>query len=70
VVPGEARDASENGLVRPPRTAKDVSDRQGDGERDAGENTEEDDAEEGGDAQQELGPAHPVEPDRGGNVRQ
>ena len=70
VVPGEAGDAAEDRLVRPPGPAEDVADREGDRQRDAGEDAEQHDAEEGGHAEQELRAAHPAEPQRLGDVRQ
>ena len=51
---------AEDGLVGPPGSAEDVQDGQGDRDRDAGQDAEQCDAEEGGDRQRELGPALPL----------
>ena len=50
------------GLVRPPRPAEHVADRERHRDSDAGQHAEQHDAEEGGHRQQELGPPQPVEP--------
>ncbi len=55
VQPGQSVDSAELDLVRPPRAAEHVEDRQADSDGDAGQHAEERDAEQRGDRECELG---------------
>ncbi len=64
------RDASKDRVVRPPGMPDEVEEREAHGDPDPGQDAEDDDAEEAGDRQSELGPAEAEEPTRASEVEQ
>ena len=68
VQPGQPGHPAEGRLVRPPGAAEHVADREGDRDRDAGQDAEQHHGDERGDRERELGAADVEQTHRGGDV--